>query len=183
MIPRPTARSGFSLTELLVSLVILGLISMAATSALSVGKQIWRKVETVPDVTLSEAEKNHLRQVMTRRIALTGEVGGGVSGTKKEISFRGLTRAEVGYDVAGAISVKVSENGINVQYSTRDATQTMHLKHLNAADLSYYGRKKGEKADGWFDAWESSDPAPRLVKFSFSVGGRFDQDELIVSLP
>lgn len=181
--PRSTARSGFSLTELLVSLVILGLISMAATSALRVGKQIWRKVETVPGVTLSEAEKNHLRQIVGRRIALSGEAGGGVTGTKNDVSFRALTRTEDGYDVVGVVSLNLSENGITVQSSQNGKTKTLRLEHLKGVVLSYFGRRKGNEANDWFDDWDVSYPAPQALKFKLSKQGRFDQDELIVALP
>ncbi|MEL7524241.1 MAG: prepilin-type N-terminal cleavage/methylation domain-containing protein [Pseudomonadota bacterium] len=176
-------RSGFTLTELLVSLVIFGLISMAATSALSVGKRIWGKVWTVPDLTMSEAERNVLRRIVRSRISAADEAGGGVSGTKQGLSFTGLARLADGSDIAGTTLMQLAETGITIRTSSNGSTQTLHLSQLKGADLSYYGRKTSEGADGWFDAWETDAPAPKLLRFSFSGDRNFGQKEIVIAVP
>ncbi|WP_306143132.1 type II secretion system protein J [Roseibium sp. MMSF_3412] len=178
-----SARSGFSLAELLVSLLIMSMISMAAVSALSAGKQIWGVASSVPETTLSDAERTSLRRTIMRRISLAGAAGGGVSGTRAQLTFSGLLPTGSGINTSGPVVVQLTADGITVQSTRNGEGHTVHLRHLDGAVLSYFGRKQTDTAGSWFETWDASDPVPRLVKFTFPDTGKLGPDELVVFLP
>ncbi|MGV2974293.1 type II secretion system protein J [Roseibium alexandrii] len=169
MIPRRSAKSGFSLTELLVSLAIFGLISLAATSVLSLGKQIWSKAQAIPDQTLFDAEVAALRKVIAGKVTSASAKGGGVSGTATGLSFEGLSRLENGSYEISTIVVDFSAAEARISASGQSTARTTMLRHLNADGLSYFGRKDGERQDGWSAAWSSSDPAPKLIQLKLET--------------
>ncbi|KZM47468.1 prepilin-type N-terminal cleavage/methylation domain-containing protein [Labrenzia sp. OB1] len=178
--PDASANAGFSLTELLVSLLILGLISMAATSALSVGKRIWAKVEAAPDVTLTDAELNHLRRAVALRIAKNDGTGGGVTGSVSKLSFSGLSQTEDGIFEKAQVSLHVTEGGLEVSTEWEGASKSVTLKYVSVAGFGYQARLPTEQ---WVTDWPATDPAPALVRLTFASAEGEEPETLILKLP
>lgn len=175
-------RAGFSLTELLVSLVVLSLISLAATSALSVGKRIWSRAQAAPDVSLADAEINALRRVFSQNVSGTSEEGGGFSGSRNRLTFHSLMNAEGDYSVVGEISLVLLPDMMEIRFQSGTSVRSTKLTRVRAEELSYYGRREGGEAEQWTADWNSRYPAPELVRIKLSPSGEQLSDELIIPL-
>lgn len=180
----PRTRAGFSLTELLVSLLILGLISMAATSALSVGKRIWQKAQVVPDATLAEAERDLLRRVLALRVAGARNRGAGISGSKTDLNYKGLSRTEGGYYEVADMRLQLTDKGVEISSKRKGGKQTLVLKHLKPIGFKYQGQQTAtvENTD-WVEDWLPGDPAPELVRLEFAAPEGQAPQSLVVKLP
>lgn len=161
-----TNRSGFSIIELMVSLLVLALISVAATSALSVGKRIWGNIQMSPSVPLLDAELNVLRGVISRKVGIGTTQGGGVSGTSKRLEFQGLGFEENGIHALGMFQIVAENEGLTLQHSTEGKKLALNL--LTVSEISYYGEKHGDKVNDWYKDWLPSDPSPKLIRFNFA---------------
>jgi prepilin-type N-terminal cleavage/methylation domain-containing protein len=177
------SKAGFSLPELLVSLVILGLIAMASVSALSTGKRIWSTARLVPEATLTEAEIHQLRSAVARKISDASSQGGGVSGTSAQLSFTGLERSGQAFYASGTVTLRVVAEGLEIQSELGRDIQTKRLRHLPAKSLSYFGRKPGTSEEAWYKSWDASDQAPQLLRVEFADPLDRKLTELLIPFP
>ncbi|QDG74406.1 type II secretion system protein J [Labrenzia sp. PHM005] len=156
-------KAGFTLTELLVSLAIFGLVSLAATSVLSLGKQIWSKAKTVPEHALFDAEIAALRKVVAGKVTSPTAKGGGFSGTQNGLAFQGLARLDDGSYEISSITVEFSHAETIIAANGQNSAKTTRLRHIRVGDVAFYGRKTGANSDDWAKGWVATDPAPKLI--------------------
>jgi type II secretory pathway component PulJ len=199
----PEREGGFSVLEMLVSLMLLGLILSFIPGTLRIGQRVWETDEDFErraalstfrryvEQRLAEAMPIHRRDRSGLRIEFAGEpdriafvapaeagpAGGGV--------YRfDLRRAEGG---AGARPL-VLRQALYRPAAARDAEvagRSPTLEHesaMRAADLSfrYFGAPNAGEPRRWLAQWPRQDSLPELVEMSVSLGGRTPRTERVV---
>ncbi|MEM9634948.1 MAG: prepilin-type N-terminal cleavage/methylation domain-containing protein [Pseudomonadota bacterium] len=174
--------SGFTITELMVSVVVLGLISLAATSTLSFGNRIWSKARTVPAVSLVEAEINTLRAAISRKISVNSEEGGGFAGSTTHFTFRGLVESTDNMFEIGSVTVEIQDDEMRIRSSNANVDRTKELRQIKPEKLAYYGKSGKNDASQWHDEWDAADPIPILVRLSLTDQQNDGLNELIFKI-
>ena len=79
---KPSTQSGFTYLEMLISLALLGLISVVLASSLDFGRQVWVRAEAYSDVEQSAVLRYSLRGWMQE---ITDQAS--IKGTSQSTSF------------------------------------------------------------------------------------------------
>jgi prepilin-type N-terminal cleavage/methylation domain-containing protein len=196
-------QDGFTLIEVIVSLMLLTLILSFIPGTLRIGQRVW---ETDDDFErraalstfrryvqqrLAEAIPIHLRERGTLRIEFIGEAdrvafvapanAGPAGGGVYRFDFR---RAE-GEQASRPLILRQSLYRITAASGPDPAVPIPAIEHESAirvAGLSfrYFGAPNAGEPGRWLAQWPRQDSLPDLVEISLTVGGRIARAERVV---
>lgn len=176
----PRAEAGFSLTELLVALALLGLISGLIASGLGLGNKIWQRSERKSQIsrgqfeaeaglarllsTLQPVRRTDKREVDFAGLADTLE---GVVALPVQVGLGGLYRLRLFIDQGEhrlALSLRSDrETGLSAEEITTVATGVKRV------DIRYFGAVGGSGREEWRATWLDEDRLPKLMSLKISL--------------
>jgi general secretion pathway protein J len=178
---RPEA--GFTLLELLVSIALLGLLTMVLLAGLSlvmreVDRQTPRLDETAKLAVVYGFLHSHLADA--RPTIPVNLLGGAVAfdGGGTRVDF--VAPAPDGATRAGLYLYSIEAAGSQLKArwrlfagllpaATEEAGETVLLDGLRQVDITYYGSPLGEAEIAWQHEWRNAPYLPLLVRFAFSL--------------
>ena len=188
---RPASEAGFTLTELLVVVALLGLISLVLAPNLKVAIGIW------PRVAATNAEGEKLDSVRLRltdllsqsRPFLVENAGQGAvrfDGVADQISFLAPLAQRFGpADIVKFILRIDNDRTVRLAWALdRDSVpkpgvfgaaawqRTEMLTGLTQASFQYFGCGQDEGRPQWWDHWTGRSALPLLIRFQFSWKNR-----------
>lgn len=174
--PAKVRAAGFTLLEILVALVVLGLLMAGLSQGMHFGLEAWdRQSETID----RQAEQDTIDRLMRRLVEQadpgSANVPAEIAGTSRTLRFVTDLRGEAGPAVAGLAEVAV---GVDAGHKlVLRWTPFLHAQRLSGApapsdhalldgvdhvEFAYWGHR-GSEPDKWSDTW--SGPAlPALVR-------------------
>lgn len=170
-----TGEDGFTLLELLVSITLLALLSLAVVSGMRFGTQIWNKSQTANvDSNAVRSAESWIESKLTRVypeyiVASPTDASIAFDGTAQQLDFlstgdEGLVRIrlEAAKD-AGGIALQ-AETISDLATSRASPDIELLLRQLNAVEFAYYGARAGEKVPGWHQSWQHERSLPLLIR-------------------
>ena len=170
--------AGFTLLELLVSIALLAMLSLALVSGLRFGARIWDRSQSVniDTNTVRAVQKEialNLARIYPKYIV--------ASPTDAFIDFDGLPRRmmflSTGYAESGGmmrVSLEAAndDEGLMLQYGSvpelaRSGTPVQNralLRHLKSLDFAYFGATGTEKTSVWHQTWQHERSLPDLIR-------------------
>jgi len=184
--------AGFTLLELLVAMVLLGLLTMALFSSMRFGVQVWARSQHALSGT------NQLHQLQT---ALSDELTRAypmfeTSGTEAEITFDGTSQTMSYLVPSTNVPGALERVFVDLQGEPGDADlvrtsqlelggqlhRTVLAKHVTSFTLAYFG-KLGDQSALWQKEWRHRTKLPELVRVMLesSDGSRLTRREFVVA--
>jgi len=197
--PGPDAgEGGFTLLELLVALVVLGLLVIGLAQGVRAGLAL-RQAQTqrLGQTAELDAAMRLLRTVLTRlpfspdgNRVVSGE--GGFKGEPDRLSFLGEMPTGLGTARRAAMSLYVRNGHLLLSWAPSRherrlgpplaATDTELLSGVSRLDLAYWGPPSGNQPAGWRSRWEETEPPDLVrVRLSFRENDRRRWPDLIAA--
>jgi len=178
--------SGFTLIELMVALLLLGLVFLLLTSGLQFGTNVWslRQGEQTESAETLTAQ-GFLRRVLseTRPVMIEADISHArhVYFTGKEESIRFVASMPGHLGIGGFYDVEIhlveGESGNRVEMSWHVFRSTeasfapevedrhaVLVSRVNQLQFAYYGSRGGNQPAQWYSEWENSDHLPDLIR-------------------
>jgi general secretion pathway protein J len=186
---------GFALTELLVALVLVGLISMLIVTGVSTGRRVWERADAAATAGETvEAAHATLRHRLEHAFPATRfDASAPYSdflGSAKTMSFLGpdgdarrpgaLRRYVVELTLAGELAL-TSTSDLSDPDAGPHERQVL-LRGVGSIDLAYFGASAPDNVPRWRFGWRKQAGLPQLVRVrvQFADGDRRWWPELIV---
>lgn len=185
---------GYTLIELLATLLVLGSVFLLLTSGIGTSRRVWEHADARSDATdVVVSAQNLLRASLEHAFPQTR-----LDGSSPYVDFKGETSSlsflAKGADRSGSAlsryDVKVSEGGDLEMDTSSDLaaegtpTRNQPLLHgVESVSFAYFGTPPGGKgAAGWQPRWQSRATLPNLVKVHVELppGDRRVWPDLIV---
>lgn len=198
------SRQGFTLVEMLVALVLLGLLSVVLFSSFRLGMRAW-EAGTVSAWQTSEIEvvQTLLRKELSEATQLpigTGEARTDFTfaGFSDEVQFSAPMLAHLGMGGYHVIALSTDGPGASqdlvfrwrvyrpdmslMDERWRDPLVLLH--DIAGINLEYFGRYEDEETSTWRDTWDHQETLPDLIRLqvAFPTTDRRRWPELIVAL-
>jgi general secretion pathway protein J len=174
--------AGFTLVEVLVAVTLLSLLSMALFSSVRFGVTAWQRgTERADQIHTSMAVQEVLRRLIGEAYPLLLSDGAGngrvdFAGTATSLDFLapvpvalasgGRARFTLAIDRHGDLSDLVLTS--RPELADGDAKTGLQRKTvlatIEAADFSYFGAARSERAAQWRDHWSGEMTLPALVR-------------------
>lgn len=202
---RRRAQDGFTLIEVLVSLVLLALVLALLTGAVRFARGTWEAAARLDREAGYDVAGIFLRARLAEAMPLFEQAEGGVvrvafDGTSEALSFvaptqngpagAGLYRfalqAEPGGDASSkALVVKVTPYQPKTREQGADAPHEGHVLVENVETLAfrYFGRGQLRAPPAWHEAWPRKDALPDLVELTITRRGGDGASSLVIELP
>jgi general secretion pathway protein J len=175
-------QAGFSLVEVLVALVLLGLLSMALFSSVRFGVTAWQRGgERSDQIHTSMLVQDLLRRLIGQAYPLlladgTGNGRVDFAGTAASVDF--LAPVPVALASGGRGRFKLASerrgHGVDLVLTTQpelaadEAVGKLSRKTLlasvDAAEFAYFGVAQAQSVAGWHDNWSGALSLPALVR-------------------
>jgi len=180
--PRNDGCSGFSLVEVLVALVLLGLLSMALFFSVRFGVTAWQRGgERSEQIHTSMLVQDLLRRLIGQAYPLVladGSGGGRVEffGTATSLDFLapvpvalasgGRARFNLAIERHGERSdlVLTSRPELAAADAPADLTRKTLLATIETAAFAYFGAPQAQSAAAWHERWSGEMNLPALVR-------------------
>lgn len=176
MLAHLDADEGFTLMELLVALVLLGLLTTLMFGSLRFGVQVWAR----SDGTISENNALRLAETDVRTDLSDAYPMYKSDGTKPSIAFDGGADA-ISYlvpsqETPGAlarIGLRIDGDNGDLQLSRTEELElattpaprrNILLRHLKNVGFSYFGRAAANEPPAWSGSWHEKTRLPSLIK-------------------
>ncbi len=193
--------AGFTLPELLVSLVILGFVAMMLLQGVQSGRRVWQHIDTrrisYESVVLAQLG---LRERLEKLIPATRYDGSApyvdFSGTADELSFIAPARNADSPDAVQRVKLQRAANGdVRMMssnmlsfavdaFSTGDATRkaVTVISDVQQMELSYLGALPPDNNVRWQTRWMQQSKAPSAirVRITFEPGNKRVWPDLII---
>ncbi len=200
--PQPP-QAGFTLLELMVSLALVGLLTMVLTGGIRFGARVWEASQ----VQAEAANEVHAIRRFVRERALAARPVRAIrdGAERRAVGFSGdgaalrLVTLMPAYVARGGlyhfeIAATAGDEGAGMavkwwpyggEESGPGSGQRLLLEGAEDIRLSYFGDEEETGAMAWHDAWRGGRDLPRLVsiKVVFPAGDPRVWPELIVALP
>jgi prepilin-type N-terminal cleavage/methylation domain-containing protein len=163
---------GFTLVELLVVLVLLGLIGVLAFDGLRFGARVWENVDRAGDGQ-GGLRRGHegFRRAITALVSLPGEAGGaagGLQGNERELAFlaqdgQGLVGHVIAIEGEGEGGVEGAALVLHRKpaYAGGEAGRDVLMPEAAGLTLAY--RADGMAPGRWASHWQADWPLPDLI--------------------
>lgn len=170
---------GFTLVELLVSLTLLGMLSLVLLGGLHFGRSVWQATET------KTAAINRIRAfqaALASELARTyPEVEETDASEGEKIKFDGerdrmtfltpspdhsgiLVETTVGPEPFGKTLRLVERRHPELMRVGRESVADAHVPAVSSVRLSYFGSVKDNEAPDWHESWSNQAKLPDLVR-------------------
>lgn len=193
--------AGFTLPELLVSLAILGFVTMMLLQGVQTGQRVWEKIDTrrarYESVVMAQLG---LREVIENLAPFTRYDGDtpytDFYGTSEEIAFFAPSRDAQSPDSMQQIKLQRAANGdirlaysnnlsfTNLAFSTSDATRRVDtlIAGVEQMEIAYLGVAPPDNRLRWRNRWIQQTKAPNAIRLrvSFEPGDKRIWPELII---
>lgn len=190
---RRQRQAGFTLLELLISIAILGLLSVMMVGGLNFGARVWERTE---DVAQDQGRIAAVQSLLRRQIAQIASHQVRGPNRQPRIAFEGGSQQLVfvaplpqylgqgGYYVIaleGRLRGQSHDLVLRWQPFDRerpnlilsgDAYEELLLTGLNEITFRYFGYSRRGVPTGWLTTWEDSTQLPELI----DIGVAFDED-------
>ncbi len=181
-----SAKSGYAVLELLISIAILGLLTAAISSSLSQGRRVWEKAESISENSKRHAEINfllrHLSQAQPVSASHLSTISPGTlfAGTHNHLTFVSFWRFEsTNHEIPARLELTAgSENTdtptivVSPLKNQSDANrplpvqETRKLNKISRIAFRYFGKRSGEEGANWSDNWGSQAHLPTLIELT-----------------
>ena len=174
-------QAGFTLLEVLVALVVLGLLFVGLTGGVRAGLSLRHaQIHRLGETAELDAAMRLLRSVMSRlpvvpegnRLIAT-ETGAGFGGEGDRVSFVGELPTGLGARRRADITLRLDDRRLMLSWTphyherrlgpSRQPTDTVLLDGVERLDLAYWGAPAAGQPPAWQARWESPD-APELIR-------------------
>jgi general secretion pathway protein J len=177
--------SGFTLIELMVSLVLLGLITTVVAAAVQSGilssQSVEQTVDRAGQVRLAQSVlRRHLESARPARLADTEQPQTAFAGRVDGIKFIAVLPAWIGQ--GGTHKIKIGLSGGRLLLSTevsptnietidvrRPTSQTVLVDDVQAVGIAYFGRRGRERRPVWQDTWLERGRLPSLIRIRLKL--------------
>ena len=193
-------QSGFTLLELLVALVVLGLLVVGLTQGVRAGLTMWgAQTRRVGETGELDAGARVLRALLSGMwVPPQGGAGrGGVGKTDIEgrtdtLAFRGDLPTGLGTTRLANITLELRDRRLVLRWSPHrhEATsgpepvpiETELIRGVERLDLAYWGSPSPDQAAGWQAQWDGpAIPGLIRVRLAFAKGDRRRWPDLIAA--
>jgi general secretion pathway protein J len=192
----PPLEGGFTLVELLVSLTLLGMLSLVLLGGLHFGRSVWQA---------SETKTAAVDRIRAFQVALAAELqraypeideSNATEGTK--VKFDGekdrvtfltpspdnsglLVRTTVRPESFGDRGFLVEQRHLELVRAGRESVVDAHLPAITSVRLSYFGSVKDNEAPDWHESWSNLGKLPDLLRVRVTFADRrFGWPDLVV---
>jgi general secretion pathway protein J len=193
-------QAGFTLLEMLVSLVVLGFLVVGLTQGVRAGLRLWdAQTLRIGDTGELDAGARVLRALLSGMwVPPQGGIGGpanvkaGIEGRPDSLEFRGDLPTGLGTTRLANITLALRERRIVLRWSPHrhEATsgpepepiETELIRGVEHLDLAYWGSPSPDQAAGWQAQWDGpAIPGLIRVRLTFAKGDRRRWPDLIAA--
>jgi prepilin-type N-terminal cleavage/methylation domain-containing protein len=189
-------QAGFSLVELLVSLVILGMVGALLASGLRLGQRVWGRSEE----RAQAAREMFDAQAALRRLFDDMQPLRSGSQDARIIEFRGGAD-----DIEGVVPLpgiglgglyrlhlfwKRSERRLDLDFQAyerggaagaNEANLTTIASEIDSMELRYFGKALGEETPEWHREWRGQEELPALISIKINSARDVAWPELLIA--
>ena len=180
----PTREAGFSLVELLVSLVLLSMVAALLASGLSLGQRVWGRSEELTQASriMFDAQTALRRLVDNMQPLRLGSEGlrtiefrgsanelDGIVPLPPHIGLGGLYRLHLFRDRTARrldLTFRPYEQGRTT--SDDAAALTTLANDIDGMELRYFGKARGEETPNWRNEWQGQEELPALISIKIT---------------
>ncbi len=180
--PDPGA-AGFTLLELLVTMSLLGLLTMVMFGSMRFGVQVWartgtdltaandaRKAETVIEADLSRAYPLYSATGTTAEIAFDGEARRIRYLTPSQEMAGGLETVALEAVGDGNAQDLIRRSRAELAQSSEEHRKAL-FTHIQAVAFSYFGASGDGDKPAWSPEWRHKTRLPRLIQIAIAWRG------------
>ncbi len=167
------SQSGFTYLEMLISLALLGIMSIGLAGSFDFGRQVWKRAETYTNIEQTIILRDNIRG-WVEEITNTSDL----NGTAQKVTFN--VQSQITPDPS-IVNLKVSihtqqHQGVDALFLTlighdRDNQiifeDVRAIQHdLNQINISYYGSSTPTELKKWHTEWDHPKGALNLIKIT-----------------
>jgi len=173
-------QGGFTLLEMLVAVMVLGLLVVGLTQGVRAGLALWgAQQRRVGDTTELDASARVLRSLLTGVAASpangVGQAGTGdtFKGDADHVSFVGDLPTGLGTTRRADISISLKKGDLVLSWTPHlheislapppSPTVTELIANVTRLELAYWGSSAPDQAPGWLAQWGGPGP-PQLIR-------------------
>ena len=170
---KPSRQSGFTYLEMLISLALLGLISVALASSLDFGRQVWKRAEGYSDIEQTAVLRSSLRGWMQET-----EDHAAIIGSEQSISF--TVRPSISphpdiFQMDVTLGIEKGQNadilflslvGYNIADKVIFQDRRIFQSDLQKITITYYGNASSQKPKTWHNEWSFEEGQIDLIKIT-----------------
>lgn len=188
--------AGFTIIELLVSLVILAMLSLMIIMGLGAGRRVWERMDdSALAIEQVEGAQTLLRDRIERMYGATrfdaATPYADFRGLPNRLNFlapppevsrpQALYRYDLSLTADGDLLLS-SWSDIAADPDHPAITTVVVLRHVAGIDIGYYGAAAPDNTPRWRSSWDHQAAPPRLVRvrLAFAPGDRREWPEMIV---
>jgi general secretion pathway protein J len=187
---------GFTLVELLVSLTLLGMLSLVLLGGLHFGRSVWQASETKTAAVdriraFQAAFASELQRAYPEIDETNASEGSKVKfdGEKDHLTFLTPSPTNSGILVKTKLQQQLSGVGLHLVELRQaelaraggESLVDAHLPVITSVRLSYFGSVKDNEAPDWHESWSSQGKLPDLVRMQVIFADhRFSWPDLVV---
>jgi len=180
-------QAGFTLVELMVSILLLGMLTMALYAGMSFGARAWRRAAessarlaqiASAQITLVDM-LSHAHPVMLRPAGQDAHVD--FDGDSDQVTFLTPAPAEIAPGGFARTTFRLEDDDSGfalVSYAQPELAETgayvrsVLLHHVQSLVLSYFTAGRPGKPGEWLSSWHNRLRLPMLIKVQASLEGR-----------
>ena len=176
--------AGFSLVEILVSLVLLSMVAALLASGLSLGQRVWQRSEERAQTSrvmfdaqtalrrlLDNMQPLRLGSQGSRAIEFRGIADelDGIVPLPPNIGLGGLYRLHL-FRNRSARRLDLTFHAYEQGMGTGDdaAALTTLANDIDGMDLRYFGKARGEDTPNWRNEWQGQEELPALISIKIT---------------
>jgi len=188
--------AGFSLAELLVSLVIISMVGALLASGLNLGQRVWARSEQ----RAQAAREMFDAQAALRRLFDDMQPLRSSSQDPRTIEFRGSADEIEGVVPLPSIGLgglyrlhlfwRRSERRLDLDFHVyqrgretggNETNLTTLASEIDNMEIRYFGKATGEQAPGWHNEWRGQQELPALISLKVTSAKDVAWPELLIA--
>lgn len=194
-LPLRITQAGFTLVELLVTMTLLGFLTVLLFGGLQFGARVWEhSSEATVDDNVIRASQTRLSDALTLAYPQHISCGSGCQtlafdGEAQTMTFLSMADASDGDMQRFQISTPVQSDGFILQIESRGELSVADQAHvqtvlsrIEALEFSYYGQTVGQRTPQWHATWRQQSQLPDLVRIRIRMADhRLSWPDLLIA--